>query len=228
MSRAAVVPVAALLAILGAGPAPAQHRLTAPSGEELAFPAERLRAMLDTTRALRRDLEEDPRIGYYLDVGPPAPADSPAAALPWNALEVRSDSVAVVRTPGNLREADRAYANYAVHRMHYVHAGDPDVSCDSLMTVEVAALSAFVDGWIVSRTLYGAPAFPAADELAFAREAGVLAGLTAEAGDTQLGACAAEWAAAHPEAVEAYGAWRRDRFVAATAEGEPEVEGGEG
>lgn len=191
----------------------AQYRLEAPSGVELTLPSERLRAMLDTTRALFRDLEEDPRIGYFLDVGPAVPADSPEAAFPWNALDVRSDSSAVVRTPGNLREADRAYHNYAVLRMHWVHDGDPDVSCDSLMRVEAVAVDGFADGWLVSRTLFGAPAYPPLDEVGFAREAGVLEGLLAAKGDAQLGACAREWAEANPEAVEAYRLWRVSRFL---------------
>lgn len=178
--------------------------------------------MLDTTRALYTDLEQDPRVGYFIDVGPAVPTREPDPAFPWNAVEVRSDSLAAVRTPGNLREADRAYFNYAVMRMRAVRGGDPDVSCDSLMAVESGVVSAFADGWIVARTLFGGPPYPPLDEIGFAREAGVLPGLIAARGDRHLGACAEEWAEAHPEEVEAYRQWRRSAFLAAL-EPDPET-----
>lgn len=197
-----------------AGPLLAQHRLVAPSGREIAFPEDSLRAMLDTTRALRRDLEEDPRILYYTGTGPAVPAAEPAAALPWNAVEVLTDSTATIRTPGNLREADRAYANYAVLRMRRVRM-DPDVPCDSLVRREVEAVSGFVDGWVVTRTLFGGPPYAPLDELVFARREGLLPGLIADAGDPQLGGCLEVWSEANPAAIEAYRRWRREAFQAA-------------
>lgn len=168
--------------------------------------------MLDTTRALRRDLEEDPRILYFTGTGPAVPVEEPAGAYPWNAVDVLADSVATIRTPGNLREADRAYANYAVLRMKNVRR-DPDVSCDSLVAREVRAVSGFVDGWIVSRTLFGGPPYAPLDELAFAREAEVLSGLIAARDDPQLGGCLRVWKEAHADAVEAYRRWRASGFA---------------
>ena len=123
-----------------------------------------------------------------------------------------TDSLAAVLTPGNLREADRAYYSYAVLRMKAVRQ-DPDVSCEELFDRELAAVGGFVDGWIAARTIFGGPPFAPLDELAFARADGVLEGLIAERGDRQLGGCLAVWRAAHPEAVEAYRAWRRARYL---------------
>lgn len=195
-------------------PLHAQYEMRAPSGQELQFSATRVRAMLDTTRALEMNLQEDPRVLYFTLVGPPVErSDSLDAAYPWNAIEVRNDSVATILTPGNLREADRAYYNYAVIRMQQIRALDPDVPCDRLMEREVEAVSAFVDGWVASRLLFGGLPFTPLDEIAFAREQGSLAGLLAARGDRQLGACVSEWAAAHPEEVEAYRTWRDTRFL---------------
>ena len=187
-------------------PLDAQYTLTAP-GHEMRLSRDRLVEMNDTTEALRENLETDPEVLYFTGFADPVTPASSRDALPWNAIEVLTDSSAAVLTPGNLREADRAYANYAVIRMQAVRA-DPDVRCDELMEREVRAVESFVDGWIVARTLYGGPPFAPLDELAFAREAGVLPGLIADAGDPQLGGCLAVWRADHEEEIRAYQAWR--------------------
>lgn len=196
-------------------PADAQYALGAPSGAELVVPIETVREMLDSTRALYKDLEEDPRVLYRIDVGPSVPEKTPDGAFPWNRVEVNSDSVATILTPGNLREADRAYFNYAVMRMRVVRGEDPDVSCDSLMDFEERVVSSFTDGWIVARSLFGSVPFAPLDEFAFARDAGHLRGLIAARKDRQLGACADRWSEEHAEAVEAFRAWRREEFLAA-------------
>lgn len=204
--------IAVLLLLAATAPVLGQGRvLVSPSGDTLAFFEAALRQMLDTTRALRRDLEEDPRILYFTGTGPAVPAEEPDPAYPWNAIEVLADSVAAIRTPGNLREADRAYANYAVLRMKNVRR-DPDVSCDSLVVREVRAVSGFVDGWIVARTLFGAPAYAPLDELAFAREAGLLPGLIGASDDPQPGGCLGAWKEGHGESLEAYRRWREGEF----------------
>jgi hypothetical protein len=210
-TRAAVLSVALLG--LPASPLCAQYRLEAPSGLALEFSSTEVRAMLDTTRALERILQEDPRVLYFTLIGPSVEADSADAAYPWNAVEVRTDSVATILTPGNLREADRAYYNYAVTQMQMVRELDPDVSCGELMDRELEAASAFVDGWLSSRLLFGGLPFTPLDEVVFAREQGQLAGMLAAKGDRQLGACVAEWIASHPGAVDEYRSWRDTRFL---------------
>lgn len=182
------------------------------AGDTLAFELAELRGMLEEARALYADLEQDPRVLYYLGFGPPVPAGSPRPAYPWNAVQPQSDSVVNLVMPGNLREADRAYHNYAVLRMREIRTGDPDDPCESLVAREEKVLSGFVDGWVLARTLFGGPAYAPLDELAFAREAGHLAALLAARGDAAVGACAAAWAEAHPGAVEAYEAWRGGAF----------------
>lgn len=202
--------------------------MEAPSGIRLEFSSTQVRAMLDTTRTLEMNLQEDPRVLYFTLVGPPVETrDSLDAAYPWNAIEVRSDSVATILTPGNLREADRAYYNYAVTRMQLVRGTDPDVACDELMEREVEAVSAFVDGWVASRLLFGGLPFTVLDELAFAREQGQLPGMLAAKADRQLGACSADWASDHPEAVEAYHSWRDTRFLELVEPAEPSPESAE-
>lgn len=192
----------------------AQYVMQAPSGIEIEFSSTQVRAMLDTTRTLEMNLQEDPRVLYFTLVGPAVETrDSLDAAYPWNAIEVRNDSVATILTPGNLREADRAYYNYAVIRMQLVRGLDPDVSCEELMERELEAVSAFVDGWVASRLLFGGLPFTVLDELAFAREQGQLPSMLAAKADRQLGACSAEWSSDHPEAVEAYLSWRDTRFL---------------
>jgi hypothetical protein len=192
----------------------AQYEMQAPSGIEIEFSSTQVRAMLDTTRTLEMNLQDDPRVLYFTLVGPPVETrDSLEAAYPWNAIEVRNDSVATILTPGNLREADRAYYSYAVIRMQLVRGLDPDVPCDELMERELEAVSAFVDGWVTSRLLFGGLPFAVLDELAFAREHGQLAGMLAAKSDRQLGACSAEWSADHAGAVEAYLSWRDTRFL---------------
>lgn len=211
MAARALPGVAALL-LVAPGATTAQHRMVAPSGRELSFSEDSLRRMLEATRALRRDLEEDPRILYFVGTGPAVPAADPDAAFPWNAVDVLADSLAAIQTPGNLREADRAYANYAVIRMKNVRR-DPDVSCDSLMAREVRAVSAFADGWVVARVLFGGPGFAPLDEVAFAREDGVLPGLLAGRGNRQLGGCLRVWTEAHGEAARKYREWRNRAFL---------------
>lgn len=198
----------AVVLVIQALPVPAQAQRVLVSGADtLAFDDVELRSLLDTTRALRRDLEEDPRILYYTGTGPAVPGREPRGAYPWNAVDVLADSVATIRTPGNLREADRAYANYAVLRMKNVRR-DPDVECDSIFARELRAVSGFIDGWIVSRTLFGAPPYAALDSLVFARQAAVLPGLIADHANPQLGGCLAVWVRLHPDAIHAYRRWR--------------------
>lgn len=195
--------------------ATAQRRLVLSSGDTLVVPEAELRRMLERTRELRRELEEDPRILYFTGTGPEVPPGDPDPAYPWNGVEVLADSLAAIRTPGNLREADRAYYNYAVLRMWNVRS-DPDVSCDSLFAREERAVSGFVDGWIVARTLFGGPAFGPLDELAAARAAGVLRGSIAELGDRQLGGCRRVWSETHPAEIERYRAWGEGRSATGT------------
>ena len=142
----------------------------------------------------------------YLHVGALADAvEAPDAAYPWNAVTVVDDTTMdTSRLPANLREADRAYYNYAVQRMRVVRWGDPDVSCDSLLAQEEKVVGSFIDGWILSRTLFGAPPFEPLDELVFARRAGLLRPLLARRSDPQVGACAGQWADENPERIAAY------------------------
>ena len=196
-------------------PAPAtaqEYALTSPAGDSLRFELADLRVMLEEARILYDDLVEDPRVLYILGFGPPASVDAPDPAYPWNAVSPTSDSTVDVVTPGNLREADRAYYNYAVMRMREVRTEDPDDPCDALVAREEMVLSSFVDGWVLARTLFGGPGFAPLDELAFARAAGHLRPLLAARGDASVGACAAAWAEANPGAVGAYEDWRADAF----------------
>lgn len=205
------------LAAIDGGPSVAaaqEHGLASPAGDTLSFELAELRVMLEEARALFADLEEDPRVLYYLGFGPPVPAEAPHPAYPWNAVQPRSDSVVNLVMPGNLREADRAYHNYAVLRMREIRTEDPDDPCDALVAREERVLSGFVDGWILARTLFGGPPYAPLDELAFARSAGHLPALLASRGDEAVGACASAWAEAHPGAIEAYEAWRAEAFPA--------------
>ncbi len=189
----------------------AQYSLSAPSGDELSFERDSLLSMRDRSRALRQNLEEDPLVLYSRLFGQAVEAGAAERALPWNAIDVVTDSLASIMTPGNLREAERAYVNYAVLRMRAVR-GDPDVSCDELMDRELEAVRGFADGWIVARTLFGGPEFEPLDELAFAAAAGVLPGFVADNADPHLGGCLAVWSAANEEAIEAYRVWQTERF----------------
>lgn len=194
----------------------AQYAITSPSGDTLTFELPELRAMLETARALYADLEEDPRVLYRLGFGPAAERSAPGPAYPWHAVLPQSDSVVNVLTPGNLREADRAYHNYAVMRMREIRSEDPDDPCDALVEREEQVLSSFVDGWILSRTLFGGPAFAPLDELAFARAAGHLRATVGALRDDSVGGCAAAWAEDHPDAIAAYEAWRAEAFPGLT------------
>ncbi|MCL7967636.1 MAG: hypothetical protein M8835_12065 [marine benthic group bacterium] len=189
-----------------------QYRVVSPAGDSITLETERVKVMLDTTRALRKDLEEDPRVMYALGFGERATERDEDPAWPWNAVSVQSDSVVQVITPGNLREADRAYENYSVMRMRVIRGKDPDASCDSLIAWEAQAVSSFVDGWIVARTLFGGPPYAPLDALAFARVEGHLPALIVDLGNRQVGACAGEWAESHPEAIDAYRTWYERQF----------------
>ncbi|MCL7959550.1 MAG: hypothetical protein M8861_05070 [marine benthic group bacterium] len=211
--RAAAIRLAACVVMIP-GTAAAQYTITAENGDTVQFESAALRTMLDTARALWKDLDEDPDVLYYTPAGrQPVPAEAPDAAYPWNAVTVVDDStIDSSRLPANLREADRAYYNYAVQRMRVVRWGDPDVSCDSLLAQEEKVVGSFIDGWILSRSLFGAPAFEPLDELVFARRAGLLRPLLARRNDPQVGACAGQWADANPERIAAYETWRLEKF----------------
>jgi hypothetical protein len=207
--------------------ATAQYTLTAESGDAVQFESTTLRTMLDTARALYTDLEQDPRVAYITPLGrEEVSADDPESSYPWNVVTVVDDSTAdLQRLPANLREADRAYYNYAVQRMRMVRGADPDVPCDSLLAMEEKVVGSFVDGWILSRTLFGGPAFAPLDELVFARHAGFLRPLLAHRNNRQVGACAGQWAEENLERVAAYEAWRLENFPTAGG-GEEEVDPG--
>ena len=204
----------AACAVLVPGTAAAQYTITAENGDTVQFESAELRVMLDTARALWADLEQDPRVLYYTPAGrQPVPVETPDAAYPWNAVNVVDDTtIDTSHLPANLREADRAYYNYAVQRMRVVRWGDPDVSCDSLLAQEEKVVGSFIDGWILSRTLFGAPAFDPLDELVFARRAGLLRPLLARRNDPQVGACTGQWAEENPERIDAYETWRLEKF----------------
>lgn len=216
-SRAVALVIAVFAGVVLDAPAAAQYSLTAPAGTTVEFDRERLLDMRERSQALWADLQEDPRILYYTAYGRELGERDAESAYPWNAIEVVADSLAAVITPGNLREADRAYYNYVVLRMHAVRE-DPDVPCEVLFERELEAVDGFVDGWVIARTLFGGPAYEPLDEFAFAREAGVLPGLIAARGDRQLGGCLAVWRSANPEAVARYETWREERFAGADRE----------
>lgn len=163
--------------------------------------------MRERSEALHGELERDPLVLYYTAYGRSLTAEEARDAMPWNAIEVVTDSLVSVVTPGNLREADRAYYNYAVLRMRAVR-GDPDVPCEEVFGREVEAVDAFIEGWIVARTLFGGPPYPPLDELVFARADGVLPGLIAARGDRQIGGCLAVWVDGHPGETAEYDRWR--------------------
>ncbi|MEJ2482113.1 MAG: hypothetical protein P8049_03085 [Gemmatimonadota bacterium] len=218
------VRIATLALVTVAAPASGQYRVVSPAGDSITLATERVKVMLDTTRALRKDLEEDPRVMYALGFGARATDQNFDPAWPWNAVTVQSDSVVQVITPGNLREADRAYESYSVMRMRVIRGRDPDAPCDSLVAWEAQAVSSFVDGWIVARTLFGGPPYAALDALAIARRDGHLPALIVDLGDRQIGACAGEWAESHPDAIDAYRTWR-ERQLPEPEETLPEDEG---
>ncbi|MDX1578793.1 MAG: hypothetical protein R3266_09915 [Gemmatimonadota bacterium] len=214
MTRAAAMAVfagaAAATALVPAVPLHGQYSITSPSGESLEFDRDRLLRFRERSDSLRTDLEEDPDVLYFTTFGRELGEEDARDALPWNAIEVVADSLAALIMPGNLREADRAYVNYAVLRMH-AERQDPDVPCAELIEREVRALDGFVDGWILARTLYGGPAFWPLDELAFAREAGLLPALAVARSDRQVRSCLEVWREAHADRIDAYRAWRREQ-----------------
>lgn len=211
----AAVGVALLAAGSGPRAAPAQQPLRAPSGRALDVPRDTLLRMLEETRAYRDTLVQDPDVLYYTGFSPSAALDDTARALPWNSVEVRSDSVARVATPGGLREGDRAYQAYAVARMESYRRPDPGAerSCAERVATEVRVLRAFARGWIVARVYYGAPAYPALDEIAFLHRRGMLAPFLATREPPQLEGCARRWAEENPRAMDAYRRWREEEFV---------------
>lgn len=218
-SRALCLLTACLLAPLAVPrPSDAQTRseyvLRAPSGETLRFSGERVKDMLERTRRLEQILEQDPDVLYYIGSGPAVQASRPGPAYPWAAVRVRSDSTAQVSVPGNYREGRRAYYNYAVKKMELVRSETPASSCATAVEREVELVSAFVDGWIVARTLYGGPAFAPLDALVFARDAGHLPAMLVDLGDSAIGGCLDRWRRQHPDRIAAYREWREGHFDA--------------
>lgn len=216
---AALRPTAAALLLAAAAAVPAaagaqaeadRYTLRVPDGPALSLSADSVKEMLRRTRRLESILEEDPDVLYYVGTGSAVSASEPSPAYPWNAVRAESDSTARVRVPANYREARRAYYAYAVRTMEGIRGSAPSTRCSESVRREVDAVSAFVDGWIVARTLFGGPAYPPLDALVFAREAGHLPAMLAELGGARLGGCARRWARENPEAVEAYRAWRED------------------
>lgn len=213
----AAVLAAALLSV--PSPTRAQFVLEAPSGEEIVYDSARVRDMLERSRRLRQILEQDPDVIYYIGSGPAATRDSPSSGYPWNAVRPRADSAARVAFPTNLREASRAYYNYAVKKMETIRGSPPTSDCTVAVEREVTAMNAWVDGWVVARTLYGGPPFGPLDAFAFAREAGHLPAMLVALGNSEVGGCLDRWRREHPDAMEAYRQWRSEVY-------EDEDEGG--
>lgn len=206
--------------------APSQQPVRAPSGLELEVPRDTLLRMLEETQAYRDTLVEDPDILYYTGFSRAVTDSASRTAMPWHAIEVRSDSVARVATPGNLREGDRAYEAYAVARMREFRSRGPDGtgSCSRRMAAEVEVLEAFARGWTVARVYYGAPPYPPLDEIAFLHRRGMLGPYLATRDSGPLRGCAEQWAGEHREAVEDYREWRRRQFRAAPPAADPTAE----
>lgn len=196
------------------GPAAAQFVLHAPSGEALAYDSVRVMDMLERSRRLREILEKDPDVVYYVGSGPAATADSPDSAYPWNAVRPRADSAARVAFPANFREGSRAYFNYAVKKMDLIRTAPPTTDCSVAVEREVTSVSAWVDGWVTARALFGGPPFGPLDAFAFAREAGHLPAMLVALEDSEIAGCLDRWRREHPQAMEAYRTWRRDVFEA--------------
>lgn len=204
--------LAVLAGLVGAESLDAQYRLTAPSGGVVEFEADLLLRFRDRSDSLMTDLVEDPLVLYYRSFGRELDESEVRDAWPWNAVEVVTDSSAALVMPGNLREAGRAYESYAVLRMHAVRQ-DPDVACEELFSREVEAVGGFIDGWVAARLLFGGPAYEPLDELAFAREADVLAGLILDRSDRQLGGCLQVSRERRADEIAAYRAWRTERYL---------------
>jgi len=231
----AAVKLAAVAFLIAPTSALAQRSIST-DRDTLLFELPALQVMLDSARALYQDLQDDPRVLYSTGFGPPVETAAAMSAYPWNAVSPTSDSTVNVVMPGNLREADRAYYNYAVMLMRVVRSQDPDGSCEALVEAEEKVLSSYVDGWIVARTLFGGPAFAPMDELVFAREASLLRPLLAARGNTSIGVCADEWATDHPDEIASYESWRAEAFPelvketsesAASEDLEPNIEAAE-
>lgn len=202
--------VAVLLGIvlLPTGVGAQEYYLSIPNGDTLSFPLDTLRRMMDDARRLRDILERDPKVIYYTGTGPRATAADPSPAYPWRAVRVRSDTAAEIATPSNLREMDRAYFNYAVRKMSSLRQEGPAAGCDRVIDREVLRAWSFLDGWILSRTLYGGPTFPPVDLMVFARAQGHLTAMLVALGDSELIGCADRWAKDHPDRMAAYRTWR--------------------
>lgn len=219
LSRAAALGAASLLLVAAVpGAARAQQPLRAPSGLELEVPRDTLLEMLRETRAYRDTLVQDPDVLYYTGFSEAVTDSAHETALPWNAVEVRSDSVARVATPGNLREGDRAYHAYAVARMEAFRDRETDGSptCRERIAGEVDVLEAFARGWTVARVYYGAPPYPPLDEIAFLHRRGMLAPYLADRAPARLGRCAEQWADERPREMQTYREWRRREFLGET------------
>lgn len=213
-----------LAAVAWPASARAQQPLRAPSGSRLEVPRDTLLRMLEETRAYRDTLVQDPKVLYYTGYSSAVTDSAPGTALPWTAIEVRSDSVARVATPGNLREGDRAYYAYAVARMRAYRdrpRSGPLPSCAERMEREVGVLEAFARGWTVARIYYGAPPYPPLDEVAFLHRRGLLAPYLAVQAPPQLEGCAEEWTEEHGDRVRAYRDWRRSEFLERGAAPDP-------
>lgn len=200
-------------AVLLPGPLAAQYSLEAPSGHTVSYDTAAVEEMLERTRRLRRQLEQDPVVIYYVGTGESVETEEPGPAYPWRAITVDSDSAVRVVTPGNHREASRAYYNYAVEKMELVRGGSSASSCSVSVERTADLVSAFVDGWVVSRLLYGAPALAPVDLLAFARQADHLPASLVSLEDSPVSErCRTRWRRDYPESMEAYRDWRRRVF----------------
>ena len=98
--------VAGLAGLLMSGQLSAQYTVVSPAGDTITVETAVVREMLDSTRALRRDLEEDPRVMYGIGYGDRATEENPAG-----------DGASSARSASRVRSTTNTFAPARASRM---------------------------------------------------------------------------------------------------------------
>jgi len=134
---------------------------------------------------------------------------------PWENMRISSDTV-TVPVPARSQDPQLVHQIYGhLHLMSTMGRQEewlPEAPTAEGYELERAILSRTADAWILGRSVYNTVPYAPLDELAYAKEAGLLDPFIFTARPTEFAGARADWARANPGEMERYREWFLETF----------------